>query len=114
MHKKNNFILTKINYYSNNNRICLLITAFLFLFFLSLQDFYAIPKNPRILIFNSYHYGNLFSDQEMDGIKSVLKNVETFVEFMDSKRISNDKDYLNRCYIRHILINTDKKSLMLL
>ncbi len=52
-------------------------------------------KNPKILILNSYHTGLIFSDDEMEGIRSMLpENAEVFVEFMDSKR-NTSKEYRN-------------------
>lgn len=60
------------------------------------------PRNQRpakVLILNSYHLGNSYSDQEMAGIKSVLPaNTEYSVEFMDSKKISGNRDYLMLLY----------------
>lgn len=53
----------------------------------------------RILILNSYHYGNSHSDQELEGIKSVLPSgSEYFVEYMDAKRISGQPDYMAKLY----------------
>jgi diguanylate cyclase (GGDEF)-like protein/PAS domain S-box-containing protein len=58
------------------------------------SDVYAETK--RVLILNSYSEGYSWSDQIMDGIHSVMdeqKDVELFINYMDTKRISDD-DYL--------------------
>lgn len=50
------------------------------------------PK--RVLIFNSYHSGMPFSDDEIRGIRTALPpDTEIFIEYMDTKRLL-DADYL--------------------
>jgi PAS domain S-box-containing protein len=57
------------------------------------------PKTLKVLILNSYHFGNSYSDSEMVGIKSALPaDTEYFTEYMDSKRISGNPDYLTLLY----------------
>jgi hypothetical protein len=51
------------------------------------QEVMATQLPHRVLILNSYHPGMVFSDQEMDGIRSTLpRQTEIFFEYMDSKR----------------------------
>jgi len=48
----------------------------------------AGPISRRVLIFNSYHPGMTFSDEEVRGIRSTLTpGDEVFLEYMDAKRI---------------------------
>jgi len=58
------------------------------------SNVYAETK--RVLVLNSYSEGYYWSDRIMDGIHSVMdeqQDVELFINYMDTKRISDD-DYL--------------------
>lgn len=55
-------------------------------------------KKIRILAINSYHEGLQWTDDIMDGIKSVLDGDEEFhIEYLDTKRI-NDENYYEKIY----------------
>ena len=59
------------------------------------SDVYAETK--RVLVLNSYSEGYHWTDRIMDGIHSVMddqKNVELFINYMDTKRISDDDYFL--------------------
>ncbi len=54
---------------------------------------------PTILVLNSYHPGYIFSDQELQGLKSQLPpETEYFIEYMDAKRISGNDTYTKYLY----------------
>lgn len=59
----------------------------------------TLPESPKILIFNSYHKGYLWSDAELNGIEGALLHAfpqaDIRVEFMDTKRNTSEK-YLDR------------------
>ncbi|MDC0335918.1 sigma 54-interacting transcriptional regulator [Pseudodesulfovibrio sp.] len=50
----------------------------------------AISSQPQVLVLNSYHRGNLWSDNIMEGIDTVfaetMPDAELFFEYMDTKR----------------------------
>jgi len=57
----------------------------------------------NVLVLNSYHLGYKWSDDILHGIKSVLenrKNVSIYTEFMDTKRIFDNKTFYR--YIRYL------------
>ena len=54
---------------------------------------------PTILVLNSYHPGYIFSDQELQGLKSQLPpETQYFIEYMDAKRISGNDAYTEHLY----------------
>ncbi len=59
----------------------------------------TLPESPKILVFNSYHKGYLWSDAELNGIEGALLHAfpqaDIRVEFMDTKRNTSEK-YLDR------------------
>jgi len=68
----------------------------------------AFPQN-KVLVLNSYHLGYKWSDDILHGIYSVMKNrknITIYTEFMDTKRIFDDKTfyrfvrYLNEKYTK--------------
>jgi hypothetical protein len=70
---------------------------------LSLFPVTAFSKNlfsqKNVLIINSYHPGFTWSDNILSGIQSVFKqsnlNIETFIRFIDAKRIPLTKNYID-------------------
>ena len=62
--------------------------------------FEAVSDNntKRILVLNSYHEGYYWTDRIMDGIHTVIDprdDVELFINYMDTKRISDDAHFQN-------------------
>jgi len=76
----------------------LCLTLFLF----SIQTAHALsPK--KVLVLNSYHLGYKWSDDILQGIYSVMKkrkNISIYTEFMDTKRIFNDKTFYR--FVRYL------------
>lgn len=56
-------------------------------------------NNKKVLVLHSYHKGYNWTDKIMTGINSVIndKNIELFVNYMDTKHCSND-DYFKLLY----------------
>ena len=70
--------------------ICV-ISLGLFAFPLNIHRASAHPDLKKVLIINSYNAGLAWSDDELNGIRSVLPDdTDLFVEYMDSKRQSGD------------------------
>ncbi len=58
----------------------------------------APDSTKRVLVLNSYHETYHWSDRVLDGIKSVLgplNDVELYIEYMDTKRISDEQHFQN-------------------
>lgn len=74
--------------------ILLIIAVFIFSYSFD-KAAIAAPLGKNILILNSYHYGNPFSDGETEGILKVLRNFGTDIliniEYMDWKYHPSDK-----------------------
>lgn len=68
----------------------------LILFFLNLYTLaYSQTSKRHILILNSYHHGLSWTDNTVRGIKeslkSIEKNIEYYIEYMDTKRFSTEE-----------------------
>jgi PAS domain S-box-containing protein len=64
-------------------------------------DSLAVGQEPkRVFVLNSYHHGYQFSDSEMLGIADAFRKsdikVETYITYMDMKRISPAPQYFSR------------------
>ena len=66
-------------------------------FILPLSLSHAQVQKKHILILNSYHKGYLWSDNVMEGVGSVLKKegIEVHTEYMDTKRIQDNRHFQN-------------------
>ena len=78
------------------------IVSFITMCLLVVTVAYARPDSTRkVLILNSYHKEFKWTDDQVSGAKEVLsegiKDLELFVEYMDTKRIYN-KEYLEYLY----------------
>ncbi len=84
------------------NKIHMVLALVLFLFCSHLTGLAATAEKGReknIIVLHSYNQGYLWTDEEMDGINSVLeqdgKEIELHVNYMDSKRVrSAESDLL--------------------
>lgn len=66
------------------------------------------PTKPRILILNSYHPGYYWSDDELDGLRSVLPSeADLTIEYMDTKKYSNPSYYELLYQTYHYKYQTD-------
>lgn len=81
--------------------------SFLFLLVLFLLPVYFFASK-SILILNSYNPGFSWSDSELEGLKTVLDNVEDlefYVEYMDTKRFGDEesliffREYLEKKFV---------------
>lgn len=81
----------------------LCLTFLFFLFSLFPQNAYSSisSRRPRVLILNSYHYGDEWSDEIVKEIMNVFKtklpNSDISIEYMDVKRIFNQQ-YFEELY----------------
>ncbi len=83
---------------SRTYRVVILSCTFITMFLLVVTVDYAHPDSTRkVLILNSYHKEFKWTDAQVSAAKEVLsegiKNLELFVEYMDTKRIYN-KEYI--------------------
>lgn len=63
------------------------------------QSVFSQSTAPSILVLNSYHPGYIFSDQEMEGLRSQLPpNTEYFIEYMDTKRVPGNDEYFTQLH----------------
>jgi len=80
--------MTTLPYISGAPRVLLGVIACLFL--MCALSANAMETQPQVLILNSYHRGNLWSDNIMEGIDTVfaekMPDAELFFEYMDTKR----------------------------
>ncbi|MCF8056149.1 MAG: PAS domain S-box protein [Desulfocapsa sp.] len=99
---------------SNINRLVFLFLVFQVLPLLSPPIAHCQFQEKQILVLNSYHPGYSWSDDIMEGIRSVFpedgESVVLHIEYMDTKRFSPEKSFvlLEQLYqIKHQLSNYD-------
>lgn len=80
--------------YFKKKSIIILLIIVINLFYLNIKvSFAEETKKNHILILNSYHKGYAWTDDNIKGIESVLKNNDNVIriEYMDTKTIKDDK-----------------------